>query len=67
MRIELIGGRDVPEKRHSCRCANPEGKTVEVVIIEPDNITAEYDEYRRRVGFASEAVEQRPESKNVGS
>ena len=43
---------EVPAKRHSYRYTNFEGKTIEVVINEPDDATPEYEEYRRRVGLS---------------
>lgn len=51
VRVRFIGGRDIPEKRFAYRCTDFDGKTWEVVIIEPDRTTPEYEEYRARVGL----------------
>lgn len=52
--VRLIFGAapELPEKRLSvCRYANEQGKTVEFVVIEPDESTPEYREYCRRFGI----------------
>jgi hypothetical protein len=51
LRIVFIAGENIPEKRASHRFVDDQGKTVEWVIIKPDDTTPEYREYRARVGL----------------